>query len=136
MGRGKYEKFTFNAVEVNSRDDLIEAIKNKSEAILVNPNIDKALALTVEQEKKKRKRKFISRIVKWGGIIAFLFTSHIFTPLIAIVGASLGGIAKQELKKYDIYEQKFHGEIMCLMLRKKVVDIKLDTIMVGDEILM
>lgn len=124
----KYETKTFSAKEVFNRDALADSIKSKDPVIIFRTDMDKALQLTVEKQKKLEKRHALSNLAFLGGAVALLVTSYLTVPLLLILGGSLGSLGEGELKKYDFYEMEHNSVKYYLLLRKKKVNAKLDTI--------
>ncbi|MBQ8837521.1 MAG: hypothetical protein IJ002_08485 [Clostridia bacterium] len=122
------KNFTYVANIPTTRNDFIDCVKEKKEAIVLRNQLlielDKELKLNQNKGKAKN-------ILKTAGITGLLVL-NLYNPLVWIFGLGsllAGGLLKNDIKEYSAHKgTDMNGKEILVLIHKKKVNKKFDTV--------
>lgn len=122
------KNFSYTAAIPSTRNEFIDCVKNKTEAIVIKHSLVQELDKELKANQTKGKAK---TALKTAGIVGLLVL-NLYNPLTWIFGVGsllAGGILKNEIKEYSIYNGlDIDNRNIIVMIHKKKVNEKYDTI--------
>lgn len=123
------KNYTYKAVTPATRNEFIDAIKNKTEAIVISHNLLIELNEELNKNISNKKKKGLLKTIGIGTLLFF----NLYNPLTWIVGIGsllANGSMKNEIKEYIAYTgtDACCKEILVLHNKKKI-DLKYDTVL-------
>lgn len=123
------KNYTYKAVTPATRNEFIDAIKNKTEAIVISHNLLVELNEELNKNISNKKKKGLLKTIGIGALLFF----NLYNPLTWIVGIGsflANGSMKNEIKEYIVYTgtDTCCKEILVLHNKKKI-DLKYDTVL-------